>query len=521
MSDQNPNVDDLTGRRRLVRNVAFAWGGHLIHVAAGFIMPRLISDRLGQTTLGIWDFCWSLVGYFGLVQLGLGGSVQRYVPLYRARGDTLGLSRSVSTVGLFLTVAGWVGVGLAAGTAVWIVPLFQAKLGSALREAQWAVFILGTYIGISLMFTVYGGVIVGCHRWDIQNSITAGTYAATTVAMVLALCLGTGLPGLALAYCAAASLGEVVRWLLARRICPELVVDYGRANWNTWLEQFRFSAKSLIPQIANLLAGQSLSLLITGFLGPAALAIYSRPRSLVSQFHTLAARYGFILIPTAASLQAQADIQGLRQTFLNAALCLACLFTPALVALAIFGDYVIRLWMGQAYVFPGLIMVLALGAIPGCVQEPIWSILTGLNRHGKVALARLVGALCSALLLAIGLAVFKWGLLGAALCFAVPQGVVDGLVTPIMACRRLKIRVRTFFAQTFGRPALAVLPWAVCLVVARGSLTEHPALAAAFVAFGGLSLAFVYWQWVLPEKWKRRFRQRFPRLVKADMAAAK
>jgi len=94
-------------------------------------------------------------------------------------------------------------------------------------------------------------------------------------------------------------------------------------------------------------------------------------------------------------------------------------------------------------------------------------------------------------------------------------------VTPIMACRRLKIRVRTFFAQTFGRPALAVLPWAVCLVVARGSLTEHPALAAAFVAFGGLSLAFVYWQWVLPEKWKRRFRQRFPRLVKADMAAAK
>lgn len=498
-------ADDISGRRRMARNVAFAWGGHLIHVAAGFIMPRLISDGLGQTTLGVWDFCWSIVSYFGLVQLGLSSSVQRYVPRYRARGDALGLSRSVSTIGFFLTMAGWLVVVLAAVTAQWIVPLFQAKLGQAQADTQWTVFILGLYTAFSLMFTVYRGVIVGCHRWDIQNSITAATYGATTLGMIVALALGTGLPGLALTYGLVSAAAEVVRRQFARRICPELVVDYRMASWRTWLEQARFSAKSLIPRIADLLSGQSLSLLITGFLGPAALAIYSRPKSLVSQFHSLAARYGFILIPTASSLQAQGDLGELRQTLARTTFFLSCLFFPGVVVLAVFGDNLIELWMGQSYVFPGLVTVLVLGSLPSCVQEPTWNILTGLNQHGKVALARLAGAGCSALTMAVGLALFGWGLLEAALAFALPQIIVDGLVTPFMACRRVGLPVPTFYAEAFLKPALAVLPWAASLIGARLLWAQHPAFAAGCAGFGGLSMALLYWQWVVPSLWKRRF----------------
>jgi len=57
-----------------------------VNVVAGFVMPRLISDHLGQTTLGIW-IRWSVVSYFALIQLNLGGSVNRYVARYRAVQD--------------------------------------------------------------------------------------------------------------------------------------------------------------------------------------------------------------------------------------------------------------------------------------------------------------------------------------------------------------------------------------------------------------------------------------------------
>ena len=509
MSKGSPHEEDLTGQSRLARNVAFAWGGYLVHLVAGFVMPRLISDRLGQTTLGIWDFSWSVVSYFGLVQLGLGASVQRYVPRYRAVGDWEGLSTSVSTVGLFLKGASLLVAVITVVCSWWILPLFGNKLGTELDASRWAVLFLGGEIAFSLAFTVYGGVIVGCHRWDIQNTISAFSYAGITVGMIVALFMGGGLPALALTHFLATAAGDVTRWKMVRRLCPELVVSARRASWPNWLEQARFSAKSLVPRIAALLSNQALSIVITLSLGPAMLAIYSRPRSLVRQVQVLAAKYGSVLIPTASSLQAKADATTLHRTFRASAYYISCLFMPLLVTLAILGDSLIRLWMGPAYVFPGLSTVLALGSFPSWVQEPVWSILTGMNQHGKVALTRLMGAACSVALLAIGMGLFHWGLLGAALAFAVPQAVVDGVITPRMACRRVGVSLRQYYMQTFLKPGLCVLPYACCLWVARLTWQESVGISVAAGSLGAVLLAGTYWRMILPAKLKRKVRARF------------
>ena len=495
--------EDVSGRSRFARNVAFAWGGHLVNIAAGFIMPRLISDRLGQTTLGIWDFAWSLVGYFGIVQLGLGGSVQRYVARYRAREDWRGLSRSVSTIGLFLRIAGWLAFLFALVTAWWILPLFHQKLGQELNAVQLVVMILGAEIAVGLMFTTYGGILVGCHRWDIQNTLNAACDGATTVGMIVAVLLGGRLPSLALVHFLASAATDVIRWRIAHQVCPELKVNYRLANLQTWLEQARFSAKNLIPRIAGLLSNQSLSILITICLGPAALAIYSRPRNLVRQVQALAAKFGYILIPTASSLQAKADGANLRAIFSDSAFFLSSLLMPVAAALVIFGDSLIGLWMGKAYICGGLMAIMALGSFAAWVQEPIWSILTGMNQHGKLALVRLAGAVCSATLVAIALVLFKWNLLAAAIGFVLPQAIVDGIITPQMACRRLSLPLRRYYWESLLKPLLCVTPYALCLLLARFTLNESAWYAAAFALLGMVVLASAYWRIILPVRLKR------------------
>ena len=69
----------LTGRDRLASNVISSWAAHFVFIIAGFIMPRMIDGRLGHELLGVRDFAWSLVSYFGLVQAGIGSSVNRCV----------------------------------------------------------------------------------------------------------------------------------------------------------------------------------------------------------------------------------------------------------------------------------------------------------------------------------------------------------------------------------------------------------------------------------------------------------
>jgi len=137
--------------------------------------------------------------------------------------------------------------------------------------------------------------------------------------------------------------------------------------------------------------------------GPGRSGRFLTTQGLGRQLQTLSGKFGYILVPTASSLQAQADRAALRTTFSESSVTLSGLVAPAILVLAVFGDPLIRLWMGHEYVYSGLTAVLALGCFPACVQEPAWNILAGMNQHGRLALAKLAGAIGSAVLLAIGL----------------------------------------------------------------------------------------------------------------------
>ena len=88
---------DVSGRDRLISNVLFSWASHFVFIIAGFIMPRMIDNHLGQELLGVWDFGWSLVAYFDLIQAGINSSVNRYVARYRAADDMNSVNDTVSS----------------------------------------------------------------------------------------------------------------------------------------------------------------------------------------------------------------------------------------------------------------------------------------------------------------------------------------------------------------------------------------------------------------------------------------
>jgi O-antigen/teichoic acid export membrane protein len=486
------------GRERFGRNVAFAWGGYMVNVISGFIVPRLISDQLGQVTLGVWDFAWSFVAYFGLVQLGMGGSISRYVAYYSSRNDAPGLNRSVSTIAIFQRAVGWLALVLAVVTAWWILPLFGSRLGDELGTARWVLLLLGTQIALGISLAAYPAVIVGYHRWDLHNTVSAVANALVAFGMVGILLLGGGLPALALVHCTIMVGGDVVRWRMVKRVCPELRIARRLASWIAFKEQARYSVKILIPLISNLLSNQAMCLLITAFLGPASLAVFSRSRGLMTALRTLAAKFGMIIIPTASALEAKNDRQALRATLLTTPAIISSLMLPVLIAIGVLGDSLIRLWMGEAYVLHGLVEILCVGTYFTLVQEPVWCLLAGMNIHGRVALAKLGAAAGSALLLTLGLWFLHWGLLGAAVCFALPQLLVDGLVTPWYACRVVVVSKRLFLWRVFVRPGLCAIPFGASMVVASSIFSTHPALAIWLGALGSVVTSLCYLKWLIP-----------------------
>jgi hypothetical protein len=171
---------------------------------------------------------------------------------------------------------------------------------------------------------------------------------------------------------------------------------------------------------------------------------------------------------------------------------------PVVITLAVLGDDLIRLWMGERYVSKGLVAILVLGALPSWVQEPAWSILSGMNRHGRSAIAKLIGSICAAATVAAGLWLFDWDLFSVAIGLVVPTAIVDGLIVPLFVCRVFGFGLTDYYHNTWLRPIFCVAPFAGCLMLTRHVLGGEPLSLLVALALSTAVLAITYWIAVLP-----------------------
>ena len=496
---------DLTGRSRLVSNVLFSWAAHSVFIVAGFVMPRMIDRRLGQDLLGVWDFSWSLVNYFQLVRASIGSSVNRYIAKYRAVGDVVAVNRVASSAAFVLGAGGLLVMILTAILSLLLPRLFGDRLGPNLHEAQWVVLLLGATMAVQISSSVFNGILTGCHRWDLHNINTSGWYAVTAVGMVAALLSGGGLRSLAAVTLVGEVLAAARRAVLAHRVCEGLRLRPLLVQWQTVRKLFAFGGKTLIPSVSNLLLNQTTSVLIVAYLGPAALALYSRPRSLVYQVRTLVNKMAMTLTPTASSLQSEANRREIGDLAVRSARYALYLSLPIVLVLVVFGGPIMRFWMGPCYGNGWLPAVLAVGYLPVLVQLPTLSILAGFNAHGRAGIARFVASLVSVGLSILTLKYLRWGLVGTALAITLPLAILNLVDIPRLICRRVGLHMGRYYVAVAVGPVLHTLPFAACLIAARLALWTRPLVGLCWAGgVGGVVLAAVYWRNVLPGRLRSR-----------------
>ncbi len=490
---------DITGRNHLVRNVLSSWAGHMVFIISGFIMPRLIDRQVGQSGLGVWDFGWSLTGYFGFVQAGIGSSVCRYIAKYRAVNNIDGVCRTISSVICFQGIAAFVVVVLTV-MATWLVPfLLSARLGAFITDARWVVMLLGLGVAVQMGFSSFIGVITGCHRWDLHNLLNAGIYAGMVLAWIAGLLMGGGLKSLAIINLAGIVITELVRVVLAFKVCPELRISLTFARWAQVRRMLAFGGKTFLTTFSQALLYQTSNMLVVGYLGPGALAMYCRPGSLIQHALTFVNKYAFVLTPTASCLHACGQKRELAGFLVETTRYGAFIALPIVLFLSIMGSPLLLFWMGPDYTAGWVLAILAVGHLLPMIQQPVWNIMAGMNAHGRIGLANLIGAVVAFVLAVLMMGILDLGLIGAAMAVVIPLTIVYGIYIPFRACRQLDIPVESYLLGMLQKPILCVLPFAICLTGARLIFQTRPIMA--ILTGGGIGtilLALTYWQYVLP-----------------------
>ena len=492
---------------RIAAGVIVSWGSQLIVIAAGFIIPRWIDHGLGRATLGIWDLAWSLVSYLNLLEAGIGSSVNRHVALHLAEGDLPGVNRVVSSVAIVQRIVGLVVLGLTVAIALDLPLFLHDQPVSLMSDARWLVLILGTSVAFQFSGAIYTGVLTGCHRWATHHTIYACTNLINAIGMCWVLKAGFGIVALAVVHLAGEIFGRVARAVIAYRACPGLSIRVRNASRETIRAMMGFGGRMFVGQMSGVLMIQTVNVLIASHLGPAALALFARPRSLIRQAAVFPQKYAFMLAPASAALSTGRSQSELQRFVKDSTRYGICISLPVMIFLAIDGGLLLKVWMGGSYANASLMMLLTLGFTAEIVYQPLNNLVLGLNLHGRPGFVSLLAAVCAAAFTYIALA-SGGGMKAVAVAIGLPWSIANGIYLPYYTCRRLHISLVGFFKDVWTVPILCAIAFALALAIGRYLFPLRPMWAMASGGFAGaLILIILYWLWVIPEESKVRVRQ--------------
>jgi O-antigen/teichoic acid export membrane protein len=485
-------------------NTVWSWAGQLVFIVSGFLLPRSIDYMVGREMLGIWDFAWSIVATFHLLEFGVSSSVNRFVAKHLAEKDPAALNRTVSSVFAIQLIVALVMLAATIAVVVALPAVWGARLGPLITDARWVVFFLGLATAVGFGFGGFAGVLTGCQRWGLYNFIASGSQLIALLCMLLGLFLTDSIKLLGAMYGLGGVVAVVAYAIAAHKVCPVLRIRPWQADRATMARMLTFGGKTFMNGLSRSLLYQASGVMLATYLGPAVLALYNRPLALVQIIRTFTTKFAHTLTPVASAMQATGDKRQLQEFARQMAGVGAALALPPAVFLAILGGPVLLLWMGPDYRDDRLPMILALGHLWAFANLPLQTILTGIDAHGRTAMVSVISSAICAAACWLAVALFGGGVYTIALCLAVTLTLTDGAFVTVYTCRKLKLPLASFLLGVWLRPVFCALPFALWLVLARTLFPPLPAVAVGG-GLGAAILATLYWRWVLPDSIRRKF----------------
>jgi len=502
-----PSLDPFGPTERtsgFLPSVLANWAGETVRMISGLFIPRLIDQRMSQEELGIWDYGWSIRSYVAVAGGGLGSSGGHYVARYRER--TPELSRTLGAMLALVIYGSACAALLTLGLAHLTSTLVNTDSTVLLSDASSLVLSMGLAACIAMPTLVFGGILVGNRRFDLLNAVDAVSDVFMVAAVLVFLLFGVGLKIMGLCVLTRELLNGIAKYWLARRIAPELRVRPRWADWAMFTEILSFSVKTLVDALSKLLQYQVGVLVVSAVIGPAGLALYSRPRALILTTTRFVIGFARVLVPTASALHDRQGPEAVGELLIRSTRYGLYLALPPALLMMIVGPAILRVWMGnQSYADNNVLFILALGYLPLFAQQATYHILLGLASHGLAGTVSLIGSIAGAIMSILFVGVFGWGIDGAALATAIPVFLVNLSVLPYAGCRAAQLPLLRYLRESLLSPVLSVIPFAVVLLGARAWLPDNASAQLLVGLFAGaLVLAAVYWLTAMPAHLKQR-----------------
>src|SRR2546421_402512 len=331
----------------LVRNAIANWTLFAFIALVSFFLSPVVVRYLGATGYGVWSLLVGLVGYLGLLDFGIRNAVNRYIAHHRAANAHEESSSIVSAAIRLYALLSMLAI-LLSGVFAYFAPIVFNIPESLVTDSRIIVVLGGLSLAISLIGGVFGGVVTGLERFDINCYLEMFVTAFRSIAIVLALREGYGLVSLAWIHLAASIVYCVLFCAAAHKLYPELSLRYRGPLLRQMRTILSFSVSLTVLYVFAAFIYYSDALIIGAFLPIEAVTFFAIAGNLALQASGVAKSLANVMAPRVSALISMGSNR-VGEEVLAVARIAPLIMTPIAATFMIRGESFIALWMGSAY----------------------------------------------------------------------------------------------------------------------------------------------------------------------------
>jgi O-antigen/teichoic acid export membrane protein len=333
--------------KTVLKNVAASWVGLASQILVTFLLTPFVIEKLGTEAYGVWLLLQGLVGYYGLMDLGLQAGMTQSITRRIASNDIAAVRRHISAA--VPTLCGFASVVLVAGILVALLLPRFVDMSPELASVAWLV-VLTQAIGaaVKMPITPFGAVLVGLQRYDVANAISILTRIVFALSTWWVLWAGGGLVGLSLVLTLTNLLDSAIRVMVARRMLPGIQGTRFSFNRAELKEIANVGGWNFVIGASRQFIYFSDSLTVGLLFSARAVAPYGIAASFVELGNKIVVSATKVLFPTMTHLSKSGNLSAQRELYIVATrLTLGVSFTILVLGSAWISPF-LKLWLGQS-----------------------------------------------------------------------------------------------------------------------------------------------------------------------------
>lgn len=438
--------------RRFFSNTMVNYAGQGFILVLTFVTAPYTVHHLGPELFGILALAQVTAGFAGLLNLGIGRALTKYVSELFWKGDFQEINRLFQTAWATCMMAGLVGLIILIGPRATISRLFFRGGSEVSGVVGFAIYVAALGLFTSMLLEAVAGLPSALQRFDIFNSVNVVSGTVKCVGPVIVLALGFSIRAVLIVILGSNILAVAAFAIISRNLIPGLSL-LPSFSGGAFKKLFSFSLPLLLSALCALIVARVDRFILAYYMPLAAVAFYTLPYTISEKASIGVANITSVVFPFTSELHSMGRHDKVHELYVRSTKILMLVTMPITAILLAVPGPILRYWLGPEYAAQGAVTLALLGGATLLNAMSAVPTVTSLG-VGEAWMPAVFAFASSAInLVSNFLLIPRFGINGAALASFLPQALVVPLFL-YMVTRMIKVPLWEIFSHGFVRPLL-------------------------------------------------------------------